>query len=336
MLEGIPFYDYVVTKDIFNEIESFENISIQITKTENNIIIQFKNTFPSNLFYYIDEDGKYYLSLLEDNLATYLKENNICEVKDNPEYQAWIDLKKADKMNWSTGLLKTNKYIPIKRIYKLWNKIIVNPDCTFDVDYIIDDEIATVPIRNAGEIIKNWIIKYRDIFRSHNPQDFIFELSAGLDSRALTWFWRYNSEQYRVYSKVHKDELPIAKEVAKRLPIGEFMTSKKGINGITVSGIGNSSKSFNDRDIFEHYAGIHHSKHLIKDVCPYLDRDFLKVYGDYPQQVKLVIQILLAEDLIDIPYMTWMDKHFWFTENSIRECKTIINKWLKINIDDLK
>lgn len=331
----IPFFDYVVTTDNYDKVESFENISIKITKNDNNVNIYFKNTFPSNFFYYKDNNGKMYLSLIEKKLAQYLKDNNICNVTHNQDYDDWVDMKKNDKLHWSTGLLKVNVYNEIQRIYKLWENIIIYPDCSFDVNYVKDTEIATIPIRESGDILKTWIIKYKEIFNSISPNNFIFELSAGLDSRAFSYFWKDNPK-YRLYSKNDDLELPIVKNLLKYMNVSnELLTSKKGVKGITVSGIGNSSKSFNDRDIFEHYAGIHHSKHLIKDVCPYLDRDFLKIYGDYPQQVKLVVQLLLVPQYISIPYITWINRKFNFTTNKIREIRTIIDKWLKIDMNNL-
>lgn len=335
----IPFYDNIITKENFNEIYTYDGVSIKIVKNENNVIISFKNTYPSNFFYFIDKNNNYYLSLNEDLLASYLKDNNISEITYNKEYIYWENKKVTDKENWATCDLSCNKYYQINRISKLWEEIKIFSNCHFEVKYYDYNNILLhdINFNDSKDIIINWIIKYKNIIKNIDENNLIVELSAGLDSRALTAFWRYNDKKYIIYSKNDDDELNIVNLLKDKLPIKKLLTSKKGISGITLSGLGNPSHDgdLNHYLFFqENYRGVHCAKHLIKDICPYCDKDYLRIKENYYHQLKYFISYLLSKDLINIPYLTTRKGPFNFSKKNIDEYESIIKSW-NINIYDL-
>lgn len=334
--KDLPFFDYVVTIDNYNKIESCENFNLKIKKFFNYIELSFKNTYSSNFFYYIDKNDKKYLSLSEDNLAKYLLENNIVfELHINEEYENWKNRKIEDKANWSVAQLKTNKYEEIQRIYKLWDSIKVYSDCSFDVTYC--ELLDRVDIDNAKDLIIDWIIRYKDIFSyiKENNISIIPELSAGLDSRALTYFWRDN-KNVNVYSKNDKKELEYVNKLIEIIKPNIYINNKDYTYGITISGLGNGNYNRDQRSILENYNGIHCAKHNVKDICPYFDKQYLRltssIYNHF--DFKIFLQLLLCNDLINIPYITSCTNYFIIDEQNSIKAREIFEK-LNINLEQI-
>lgn len=299
----IPFYDYVVTEANYGDVTEFENHNLRISRVDEGIKIEFKNTYPSNLFFY----EKAY-SLNEEKLADYLRERGI-EVTIDEEYKAWERKKIEDKKRWGIRQLKVNKYKEIGRVCRLWEYIIIRSDMTMDVKFYDSISIGTIPINQSANIIKRWIEKYKSILSTIPAENLIWELSAGYDSRALTYFY---PEGANVYSK-DCFEYNIAEEVCKR--IGAHISSKKGSGKITVRGTGNFK--ILDICLFENWIGALHSKNLVKDICPYLDMDYLRINGN----IKKALNILLCPQLTDIPYFTFCDKKEFFDEKTQKKIK---------------
>lgn len=334
--EDLPFFDYVVTIDNYDKIESCENFNLKIKKFFNYIELSFKNTYSSNFFYYIDKNDKKYLSLSEDNLAKYLLENNIVlELHINKEYENWKIRKIEDKANWSITQLNTNKYEEIKRISELWKSIKIYSDCSFNITYC--KMLDNIDIDNSKDLLINWIIKYKDIFSyiKENNINIIPELSAGLDSRVLTYFWRDN-KNVNVYSKNDKKELEYVNKLIEIIKPNTYINNKDYTYGITISGQGNGSYNQDIEHLIKNFDGSHNSKHIVKDICPFLDKQYLRltshIYNVF--DFKIFLQFLLCKDLCNIPYITRYANKFIIDEQNSIKAREIFEK-LNINLEQI-
>ena len=304
----IPFFDYVVTKDNFYSVEDFENHNIIISHEKGGIQIKFKMTYPTNFFFV---DGA--CSLDEELLANYLRTTSK-GITINKDFITWERKKVEDKPNWSIRQLEVNRYNEINRISCLWDNLIVHPDLTFEVMYYKNIPLNTIPINESKELFKRWIKRYENLFSSIEGNNLVWELSAGLDSRALTHFYH---KPTLVFSQ-DTFEFPTAEMLCQRL--GVDITKEKPYDRICVHGIGN----FRVLTIgtLENWVGCLHTKHLVKDVCPYLDKEFLMLSGE----VKKILNVLLCPELIDIPYFTFCDRPYVFSDKIISETKNKIKE----------
>ena len=66
---------------------------------------------------------------------------------------------------------------------------------------------------------------------------------------------------------------------------------------------------------------------LCLGICPYLDKEFVKIKPEYLNQLKIVMQYLLAGDIMDVPYKSFRRDDFLFTDDMEIEAKRIISYW---------
>lgn len=293
-MKEIPFFDYVVTKANYNDVKDFENTNLEIKRQDDGIRIRFKHTYPSNIFYY-----KNIYSLNEETLAEYLCKSGIT-ITENADYTSWVTRKYTDKKHWSVSQLMYNKYNEIDKVSKLWEYAVVHPDLTIDIKYYDEITIKTIPKQNIKPIISQWIRKYENIFSNLDGNDLIWELSAGFDSRILTHFYK---KPTLVYSN-NSFEYAIAAGICKT--IGADIVNEKRDDKITITGIGNF-KTFSV-SLMENYIGIHYYKHLVKNICPFLDRDYLQMDCN----PKKALNILLCPELTSVPYFSFCDRYVPF------------------------
>ena len=323
-MKKIPFYNYVVTKDNFNDVEDFENISITIKRVDNGIKIEFKNSIPANMHYY-EKDGYNVYCFDEEILADYLREHSI-ELTENENWKYYMSQEGHKK----DGELHHNHYNEIKRI-ALYEYLIVTPE------KIETKEITgffSVDILDAGPIIKRWIERYTKII-DQNYNNIVADLSAGLDTRSLTYFWR-GKNIFKIYTKNDPDEIPIVQELHEkyfkdiRLTIGEE-SEDSNLNLITLSGKGADlfavRSRFLDPKFYEECICFINFELLCLGICPYLDKEFVKIKPEYSNQLKIVMQYLLAGDIMDVPYKSFRRDDFSFTDDMEIEAKRIISYW---------
>ena len=338
----IPFYDTICTKDNFSKIKDYENFNLKIKRETNYILISFKQTYATAFYSYFDKSNNLYTSLNEEKLYEYIKTNNLEPSIDKCEkYKEWENKKLTNKQNWSIQQLCTNKYTHITSTKKLYKYIKVYID-NFHVEYYTTDEIdkmlEPVCLEEAKDIFMTWLNKYQkciDDIAVNKKEKLIVELSGGYDTRALTYFWygnKYLKNDYYVYTKNDETELPIVRELFEvlNIPKENILYSKKGVNGITLSGVGNpynESTTYDMMDIHINFACYWTSKHMIKDIVPFLDKDYMKIQQKYTCELKNFLNVLLCENLCGVLYRTNANVKRYITEYEIRKCKEVIKKW---------
>ena len=312
-----PLWDFYLSNENFDKIKDFENFNLSVKRIEDHIEVEFKHTYSPNIWIYKDfSDGyKYYLCVNHQTLI-----------------DAGFDENKLEReRNFFSKLY----------LYKDW----------FKFEYIKRDKLF---IWQKGEghylkVIKKWTQKYTDFIKSLDPKDIRLELSAGLDTRILSYFWRYNPVTYTVYTKPNKDETELAKKTIQfindNFPCNLQITeNKKGIpckyelNGASIIHgyfVKTTRKDF--KDVIGNSKASNKAKHIVKDICPFYDKEILRLKGDYPGQVKLVLYYLLCKDkdLYRQPVMSFTRSPYIFDDNLTEFIRVnkIFSKDLKIDND---
>lgn len=318
----IPFFDYVVSEENFNEVESYHNFNFVVEKKEKCFEIHFVNNIPANMHYFVF-NGKYSYCINEELLADYIRNKGI-ELSINSNWQQFQNMKKKydDK-------LKHNKYNEIQRI-ELYDKLTVYVD-HFDVIKITD--LFSINLKDAGDIIRNWIEKYEKLISEHSSH-LCVELSAGLDTRSLAHFWK-DDKIYKIYTKNDPDEVPIVRKLcATHFPNAKLAIGVKGNNNdneiITLSGKGADMFVIKKRkanpSFYKNNICNNNFKHLVKNICPYLDRDLARINPN-GTNFKVIMQYLLVPEYMDIPYKTFKRRPFIFTEKMRKDAYDVIKRW---------
>jgi len=315
------YHQIIFSSDNFDKIENIDGFNFSVQKEADKVVIKFKQTYSTNVFYFIYEN-RYWLSFNEQSLADYLIEHNLIQGIVNIKY---------DGSNKITTNKKYNKYDEIICEDHFFNKIELYKD-HFDFDFCWD-QILSIPIRDCGYIIQSWLEKYKTYIGSLNPEDLIIELSGGFDTRTLTYFWRNTGKQYYIYTKNDPREVNYAIDVINKLPCKEYTSDTQSPikdNKTILSGMANISKDFytNVYD-FKNYIGKRRIPRIIDGIVPYYDKEYLKIKGDYVTQLKITMSYMLCkpDNLHLLPYKTFMKELFIFDENKMKECDEIIKCW---------
>lgn len=321
--EQIPFFDYVVSEENFNEVESYCNFNFVVEKRENCFEIHFVNHVPANMHYYV-LDGKYSYCINEELLADYLRGKGV-ELTINDNWQTFQNKEKK-----RDGDLKHNKYNEIQRI-TLYDKLTVYID-HFEVVEITD--LFSVDLKEAGDIVRNWIAKYEKLIGEHQSH-LCVELSSGLDTRSLAHFWK-DDQIYEIYTKNDPEEIPIVQELcAKHFPKAKLVIGTKDCehsddNVVVLSGKGADifvvKSRIGDPEFYRNSICNNKSKHLVKYICPYLDRDLARIKPN-GVNLKIVMQYLLVPEYMDVPYKTFKRESFVFTREMRKVAHDVMEAW---------
>lgn len=292
--------NYISNKNL-DEFEDWESVNLYIKKNNDSVEVSFKNTYSVNIFSY-EEGSDFYLSF-------------------NP----------------NTLIDKFGKYTI--RHKDLFSKLIITKD-KYSFEFS-EHTVGTVRDRSeeAGQIIQNWVDKYRKIIFDIDPSEMIMEVSAGFDTRNLTYLWRYNGNKYDIYTKNDPDEVNEALQVIALLPRNHVYVGNKPLNRITLSGANIISRSvlFNintmwcDKIANPEYC--HKSYHILYGITPYYDKEYLKIYCRIPTQLKFVLAYLFTKDhpLFKIPYMSFMREHVKIDRRFESKVMFVISKWKNID-----
>lgn len=291
----IPLWDTIFTnKEILNDnkfqlinnVKNFENINLKIERNESNIEISFKLTYSVNIFI-VNDNKYYYVSFNPKLLLEYFSEDHIV------------------------------------RHYAFFDKLILNKDI-YKFTYS-KNELYVIPINSSEgiNIIKNWINRYINIVQNITPSNLNIEMSAGIDTRVLSYFWRNTNNEYLVYTKNDPDEYEDAVNVINYIN-DNFLVSlnttseKNNLKSHIVLNGGNIIHGlYRTTSVYDFYNVINNpfksqkAKHIIKDICPYYDKDYLKIKCEYPGQLKIVLLKYLCEekDLIKLPIKSFERKN---------------------------
>ena len=312
-----PFFDTYISNTNFDEINSYQNHNLVINKTDTEIIIYFKYTYSVNVWIYKHKND-FYLCINHKILENKFGENN---------------------------LLNYNNY---------WNKLIITK---YNYEFI-EDNIDAIDVQlnttEAGIIINNWINKYKNIINKIDTNNLLCEVSAGLDTRALSYFWRNNNQKYNVYTKDDDLELKESLDVINLLPFNHIYIGKREklpsnvykLNG-TSPNVENKYNIYKDTISNSKYSN--KVKHIICNIVPFCDKEYMKLSPIYDGiKLKYFITYLLTKnsELNKLPYITLKhkiydktkyfnnailisnsQKKFTYNDELISKCEELINIW---------
>ena len=311
----------IFSSDNFDKIENIDGFNFSVQKEVDNVVIKFKQTYSTNVFYFI-YGNRYWLSFNEQSLADYLIEHNLIKGIINDKYNPSNKITTNKKYDKYSEVICEDNFFDSLELYK----------DHFNFNYCCD-QILSVPIRDCGYIIQPWLEKYKQYISSLDSEDLIIELSAGFDTRTLTYFWRNTGKQYYIYTKNDSNEIDYAINVINKLPCKEYTSDKESPikhNKTILSGASNISiDHYTNTYDFKNFIGKRRIPRIIDDIVPFYDKEYLKIKGDYVTQLKMVMNYMLCKpyNLHLLPYKTFMKKLFIFDENKIKECEEIIKYW---------
>lgn len=306
-----PLWDKYLSNENFKKIKDFENMNLSIKRVDNHIEVKFKLTYSPNMYIY-EQDGLYYMCV---------------------NHQTLID----------AGFPEDK----LKREREFFKTLYLYED-HYEFDWVKKDRLYHYKKGEGNflRLIRVWAKRYTEIIRNIDPQDIRIEMSAGLDTRILSYFWRYNPYNYTVYTKPGKDETELAKKtiqfVNDNFPCNlNVITDKKGVpckyelnGGSIIHGYFIPTTRNDFKDIIGNSKACNKAKHIVKDICPFYDKDILKLRGDYPGQVKLLLYYLLCKDkdLYRQPVMSFTRSPYIFDDNLTEFIRVnrIFSKDLKI------
>lgn len=328
MENEVAFYNYVVTWKNIKHVTNFENHNLKINNNGIYISIIFKNSIPPALYFY-KNDEYFVFSFLEEELYNFIKSNFDVTSEINEAWQKYMDMEKKKDI-----YLTINKYKAIQ-YYCLYENMKIYYDGHVEYDKI--DDLFTVDIHDSAEIVHDWLHRTQiNVNDAYSCGKLCSELSSGLDTRSLTHFWRDKSD-ILVYTKNDMDEIPTVKELInthfRHNNIKLIYDKKLCSDKIKLSGKGADLWGVESRFMSIEYVGNYMSLHeglakkYIFDIVPYCDRQLMRIKADYIRQFKIVMQYLLARDLMDINYYSFKRRRFLFTFAMEKDALKIIKEW---------
>lgn len=315
--EKIFFYD---------DIPSYHTLNLDIKKQDDSYIISFERVISSNLYFYRTESNQFYYSFSEEDLAEFLVNELGVQLTENSNFVNFMNQQKR-----SDNTVKVNHYEEIY-VLSLYHSVVIRKT-GFDPVYI--DDLFTVPLEDAKSIIYDWINTYTDLCKEHKDT-ILPDLSAGFDTRALTYFWRELGID-KIYTKDDTDELYIVKQIVSEINdkydqhISLTHTVSGNTDKIRVSGKAADIFAVKERFLDQNYLinNIGKFKHqlLANGIAPFLDKNILKLRPYSVNIFKPLIQYLLAKPLMHIPYKTFARRDFTFTQEKIDVVENIIKTW---------
>lgn len=324
----IPFVDFVVGSNRLSEIENFNGYNFSITNKIQSVEIEFYTSISPALYSYFDGTDRFYC-FNEELLAEHYRTHMNKDISPCWKWNFW-ETHKWDKVNNKEHResLAWHKYEEFE-FFTLFKSIELTP-ITYSLKEFRD--LFSVPIDEAKDIVINWISRYKSIINNIFLDGYTLcpDLSAGIDTRTITYFWRYYANKIKVHTKFDKIEYPIVTQLADRLGINELVENLPD-KSIGISGKGAVSGMPQYRFIldgyYKHYLPIAKWDQLLFKLCPFLDMELLKIKLDSPYQLKNSLNILLANDLIDIPIISHDLLPYYFDDNDFKEAERLGNLW---------
>lgn len=306
----IPLLDYYISNENFNTIKDFENFNLVVKRIDNYIKIYFKLTYSIDIFI-ANESNNFYIFF-------------------NPEF--------CKEFNENNIVLNKN----------LWKELYIYKD---HYEFINDNSNKFEDIElnsyEAKQIIFNWIKKYKYIISNINPNNLVIDLSAGFDTRALTYFWKDNNQKYSIYTKPDERELIEALTIINQLPYKEYAYNFDefkyidNTNYIRLTGGSNIHRNkYVDKECWLNEIGnpLFQQKkwyNCLVNLCPYYDKEYLRIYSkELSKLKKIFINYFLLKDcnLYKYPYKSFKKEFFQFNDFWIKKCENIITNWNNYNI----
>lgn len=277
----VPFFNDIISSDKFDEIEDFENYNLNIKKINDTVEISFKNTYSTNVFIY-ENNNKYWMCLNPYVMYEHFNKEDIIV-----HYNAFKKL-----------ILTKDNYTFIDDENTMWS-----------VDILSDEAI---------DILNKWIVKYKNIIQNIDPKEFIIEQSSGIDTRILTYFWRNTGKTYDMFTILRKGEIEHSMDVinylndnfpSKSKVYNDYNDINKKCPSLCLCGLNlvNGENEMTEFESFEKLCkernnmttesfSFHFVKHQICDIQPFVDKEYLKIKGEFNGQLKLVLFDILASE----------------------------------------
>lgn len=292
-----PLWDNYLSNENFDKIKDFENFNMLLCRVDDHIEISFKHTYSPNVFIY-EKDGLYYLC----------SNHKVLENKFPGE-----------------PLIRQRDFFKTLYLYR----------DHYEFDFRKHTQIYSITDKyKIIDVLKKWIVKYKKVIGDIDPNDLIIELSSGIDTRVLSYFWRYKPVKYKVYTKPNHVEteiaLPIINYIKEHYPCDIELyfdknqtTRKYSLNGGSILHNYFHETTKDDlKDIAYNSKECDKAKHLIKDICPFYDREYMRLLGRFTGEIKLTLNYLMNSDtdLYKLPAMQCNKNVYVLDENITKFC----------------
>ena len=229
-----------------------------------------------------------------------------------------------------------------------WKRVSIKQDGSIAV--IKNDVPFTVPLvsQEGVDVFLEWVEKYLRIVHSAiAEQNFIPDLTGGLDTRILSWFWRDEVDKLSYYhlclvkpdgkDNVERGsaESEIAAKVLEKIGASlervEKVENKVGFKGIFTENARHYA-SLNDPNFLYDFVGLHMSDkgifYSMNSVCPFVDNLYLSLFHPAIYYMRTLLALLFCPDLLSIELYGFSDKPSYFLESKFSYLIPDINKFI--------
>jgi len=360
-----------ITNFNFNSVNDYESLNlieqnsrIYGHKHQDDKIIFEANFVACPCIYYVRQDDLFCFSFDVDQVVEFAQQHNI-PLTDT--YDNLKDISDNIRSHIKSSIMKRYKY-NINYIEK-WKKVTLDNKGNFKIE-----ENNFIPfqleIKYNYSLFKKWVIKYKKLVTNLiNKNKFIPTITAGLDTRALTAFYRDRIKDINYYyltaikgdgkNNVNKGlkEVEIADKVAKKIGLlgerVEFLNIKDK-EYITLSGQFNeninSYDNPNDPDwiykFLQHAWGNTSDYRYDYQLLPFLDDDWLIFKQDFENKElqRCLFMLLFASDILHIPFISGARLFNVYTEgafisvvlkNNLKAAIEILDYWGEEKINNI-
>ncbi|MCM1404236.1 MAG: hypothetical protein NC133_01890 [Prevotella sp.] len=307
---------FLITDANFQQVKSRQEktnagIATKLIKTKKKVKIVVNTMAPFAVYKW--EQGEHFaISNKLDMIAEYIVPLGY-ELEFTPTESRYI--------NWKPYLDRARNCSNVEKI-TCWSAISVDRHGNLKITPPKKKPFSVPLISRRGvKLLLKWLKKYLQLATKEIENDnFIPNLTGGLDSRSLTWFWRdlYHGEDF--YLEAVKpdgknevargqEEVETASQVLNRLglPLKRVEKFQRTIfSGAFTDNGCNSKKWLNNTTFIYDYMALHFGfgsgKYFSNSfVCPFSDNLYLRISHPDRHYMRTLLGLLLCPDLLDIP-----------------------------------
>jgi len=333
---------FLIDNESVEGIETVEKLHYQynIYKENNFVILESPNILKPSVYYF--KQGNYFaLSNSVVRLIHHIESKGFTPIIDSELLKNWFKIYGKDngdgtsRVTTSVSLKIIEPFENIK-IIRNWTRIKVN-ESSISIEEVDVSKYLAVPIKDSFEILNKWISKYKNYLSKNR---YMPTLTAGIDSRILTYFWRDDESIKTVRCKKQKSYTHhyydgyLATYVLNKLKRDDIKLIEKK-NAPLLSGYGTEVYRCHNKYSTEQrinkftnhlncYSAIFYTSHTY----PFLDDLFIRIAPEEKDLLHTCLLLWLAPDLLDIPFHTIEDMPIYRTDKlPLRKAEQILKIW---------